>query len=471
MLFTSVSFVFMFLPLVLLFYYVPFIKFRKVQHFLLFIVSLLFYAWAVPSYVLILLFSIFINYLFGILVDRFRNKKLTSKMILSAAIILNLGIIFFFKYLAFTISNINAVFNKNIPVPEIMLPIGISFFTFQAISYVIDVYRNNGKVQKNILNVGIYIAFFPQLVAGPIVRYESFSSQLENRKESFATFSDGVIRFIRGLAKKVLLANTLAAVADKAFSASQDELSVSFAWLGILAYSFQILFDFSGYSEMAIGLGKMFGFEFHENFNYPYISKSISEFFRRWHISLGSWFRDYVYFPLGGSRVKTKSRLIFNLFVVWILTGLWHGANWTFIMWGALYFLLISFEKITGFDKSKRFKLLHHIYTVLFVMIGWVLFRSADISQALYYLKIMFFQSGNEIFDQNTYIYFMENKFFFITAFLCSTPVFHTVSAKWNLSEKRWNGVLYPLLYILLFLISMSYVIKGSYNPFIYFNF
>ena len=316
--------------------------------------------------------------------------------------------------------------------------------------------------------MGLYISFFPQLIAGPIVRYETIAEQIENRHENFEDFSKGTCRFIIGLGKKMLLANTLALVADYAFSVKSSELSVVMAWLGALAYTFQIFFDFSGYSDMAIGLGLMFGFKFLENFNYPYISKSISEFWRRWHISLGTWFRDYVYFPLGGSRVNSKKRLVFNLFVVWSLTGLWHGANWTFIVWGLMYFVLITLEKLTKFDQKLGW--FGHVYTMLFVILGWVLFRADNISYGIGYIKSMFAMSGNMFMDISAKLYFLENRYFYLGATLCSLPLKNIIGKKTNLNSKVADG-LYTVMTLLLFVISVSYIVKGSYNPFIYFNF
>ena len=298
------------------------------QNVMLLIASLIFYAWGEPKYVLIMIASIIVNYALGLLVDKVRCRKVLSRLVIALTAVLNLSVLFIFKYLMFTVDNINSIASLNLSVPNIALPIGISFFTFQAMSYVIDVYREKGEAQKNPLNVGLYISFFPQLIAGPIVRYETVAYQIKHRVETFDNFSTGVVRFIIGLAKKVLLANTMGVVADYSFDMPNSELTVVMAWIGAIAYSLQIFFDFSGYSDMAIGLGKMFGFHFLENFNYPYISTSITEFWRRWHMSLGTWFRDYVYFPLGGSRVN-KPRLILNLFVVWFLTGVWHvmGIN------------------------------------------------------------------------------------------------------------------------------------------------
>jgi alginate O-acetyltransferase complex protein AlgI len=374
--------------------------------------------------------------------------------------------LFVFKYLTFTGSVIESLFGVQLSIPNIALPIGISFFTFQAMSYVIDVYRGNGAVQKNPFNVALYISFFPQLIAGPIVRYQTIAEQINFRKENFTDFSDGVYRFMLGFCKKVLIANNVASVADEIFGKS--EISVATAWIGAVAYTLQIFFDFAGYSEMAIGLGKMFGFHFLENFDYPYISKSVSEFWRRWHMSLGTWFRDYVYFPLGGSRVKSKSRLVFNLFVVWLLTGVWHGANWTFVAWGLLYFVLLAFEKLTNFPaKLKSFS---HIYTMLFVIIGWVLFRSESISAALEYLQTMFFMSGAELFDDKA-IFFLDNyKFYLVAGILACFPIMPKIKEKIKTGRKVYESIAVIAL-LITFIVSLTFTIKGSYNPFIYFNF
>ncbi len=373
-----------------------------------------------------------------------------------------------FKYLTFTISSINQFFGLSLNVPSIALPIGISFFTFQAMSYVIDVYRGE-TYQKNILNVGLYISFFPQLIAGPIVRYETVANQIEYRKETFSNFSSGIYRFILGLGKKVLIANTMAVVADTFFDGNISNISCLSAWVGAVAYTFQIFFDFSGYSDMAIGLGRMFGFNFLENFRYPYISTSITEFWRRWHISLGTWFRDYLYFPLGGSRVEKKSRLVFNLFVVWLMTGIWHGANWTFIVWGLMYFVLLVIEKQTGIHKSEKFKPVRYIYTIFFVIIGWVIFRASSIENAVEYIGAMFGFSGI-LSDNSALFYLKENVFGFVLALLASTPVFRKLYEKY-LSESKSGQVLVAVSLIIIFLLSIIYIVKGTYNPFIYFNF
>ncbi|ABX43784.1 MBOAT family O-acyltransferase [Lachnoclostridium phytofermentans] len=469
MIFSSSIFLLVFLPFVLIIYYTLYSR-RLIQNIFLFLASLLFYAWGEPWFVLIMLLSILVNYVIGLNIDLHRNNKMISKILIIITLLYNLSIIFIYKYLAFTVTNINVLFSLKFPIPNITLPIGISFFTFQAISYVIDVYRGQGIVQKNPLNVGLYIALFPQLIAGPIVRYETIADQIDHRRENITDFSDGCVRFIIGLSKKVLLSNNFAIVADKAFTLPNDELSTAFAWLGAISYSFQILFDFSGYSDMAIGLGKMFGFHFDENFNYPYISASISEFWRRWHISLGSWFRDYVYFPLGGSRVDTKLKLVRNLFIVWILTGVWHGANWTFIAWGFLYFVLITVEKLARFERTSGLRIVRHIYTLFFVCIGWVLFRAIDLPEAFSYLGKMF-GVGGIYTDSLARFYFLDNVIFIIFAIICSTPLLTSLKKRINYYELTISNVLTPVFYILLLLVSITYIVKGAYNPFIYFNF
>lgn len=470
MLFASTVFIFAFLPAVLLLYYVVLKKFRTAQNILLLVASLLFYAWGEPKYVLIMILSIIVNYLFGLLVDKFRASKTKSRLVIALTVVFNLGVLYIFKYLMFTIENINSIAGLHLSVPNIVLPIGISFFTFQAMSYVIDVYREKGEAQKNPLNVGLYISFFPQLIAGPIVRYETVAYQIKHREESFEKFSEGVCRFIIGLAKKVLLANTMAVVADYAFDMPNSELTVVMAWVGAIAYTFQIFFDFGGYSDMAIGLGKMFGFDFLENFNYPYISLSVSEFWRRWHMSLGTWFRDYVYFPLGGSRVKSKARLVFNLFVVWSLTGIWHGANWTFLCWGLMYFVLLTIEKLIGWEKKypDKMKILRRIYTLFFVVMGWVLFRAESIGDAGAYFATMFGR-GNLI-DDTTIYYALNYIVYFVIAILVSTPIFKNISAKVNGNNPAIVAFSTVGLFVLL-VVSVSYIVKGAYNPFIYFNF
>lgn len=487
MLFSSLIFLFLFLPTVLAVYYLVLRKRRKAQNVFLLLASLGFYAWGEPWFVMVLLLSIVANWAFGLLTDRFRADRAWSRWVITGMLIFNLTIIFIFKYLMFTLDNLNQLFGLSIEVARIALPIGISFFTFQAISYVLDIYYERGKVQRNPLSVGLYIVFFPQLIAGPIIRYETVAEQIMGRRESFADFSHGVTRFLYGLSKKILLANNFALLADSAFNRlSWNGLSSAYAWMGILAYAFQIYFDFSGYSDMAIGLGKMFGFHFPENFSYPYISRSISEFWRRWHISLGSWFREYVYIPLGGSCVASRKRLLLNLLIVWGLTGLWHGANWTFISWGLLYFVLIAWEKLFNFekrvmplaDRSRLVSVLTRSYTLLMVLFGWVLFRAESIGDAVKYLKIMLFLSDAPAYDLSAVMEMRENAVFFFFGILFSMPVARWLSARFDARFEdrlggRWSpaDLRGPMTLLALFVISVAYLVKGAYNPFIYFNF
>ena len=468
MLFSSTTFIYLFLPITIAFYYA--LKWnRTLQNIFLLIASLVFYAWGEPKFVLVMILSIIANWFFGFLVDKKRESKKISRLIIALDVAFNLGILFVFKYLNFTNSIFGSIFGKSLPIPEIALPIGISFFTFQAMSYVIDVYRGKGKAQKNILNVGLYISLFPQLIAGPIVRYETVADEILNRKETVDDFFDGFARFIVGLAKKVLLANTFSILADAAFN-QVGELSVTFSWLGAIAYTLQIFFDFSGYSDMAIGLGRMFGFHFLENFDYPYISTSVSEFWRRWHMSLGTWFRDYLYFPLGGSRVK-KPRMVFNLFVVWSLTGLWHGANFTFILWGLLYFVLLTFEKLTGFDKKtgKAITVFKWFYTIFFVVLGWVLFRAENLSDVLSYIGAMFGVNATSFVDGMFIGYFEQNVIMLVIGIIACTPVIKMIKSKTGNTVVM--NILSVVSLIALMILSIASLVSSSYNPFIYFNF
>lgn len=470
MIFSSEVFLFVFLPVNLIVYYLFLRRHRLLQNIFLLITSLLFYAWGEPKNILILCLIIMFNWAMGLFVDRLRGNKKAVRLILLSTAVVDIGTLAVYKYTAFVLSNLNRFSFFNFNIPNIVLPIGISFFTFQAISYVIDIYRQNGTVQKNPLNVGLYIAFFPQLIAGPIVRYETIAEQLLHRRESFELFSKGVFRFIQGMGKKVLIADTLYLLADAAFSLTESGeflASTLMAWLGAAAYTFQIYFDFSGYSDMAIGLGSMFGFTFDENFNYPYISSSISEFWRRWHISLQTWFRDYVYFPLGGSRVKSRLRLLFNIFVVWFLTGVWHGANWTFILWGLMYFVLIALEKFTGFEKKLGF--FSHIYTMLFVMLGWVLFRADSVSSAFCYIKAMFGINAGGLWDSGALAYLKQNAVYFAAAILFSCPLFSYLDSRLR-SNRYWN-ILYTVFMIGVLFLSLTYIFNNSFSPFLYFNF
>ncbi|MBM7661700.1 alginate O-acetyltransferase complex protein AlgI [Bacillus mesophilus] len=474
MLFSSIVFLFYFFPIVLLLYFAT--KFsRTLQNLVLLFSSLVFYAWGEPRFVVVMVGSILVNYVFGILIDRTRSNHKLMKTFLVLAIVVNVGNLFIFKYLTFVFENINSNFSIYLPVPEILLPIGISFFTFQAMSYVIDVFRGTASVQKNIFNLGLYIALFPQLIAGPIVRYTTISKQIMERRETSTKFAVGCCRFLTGLAKKILLANNMAIVADHIFTMSANEpIPVMLAWVGAIAYTLQIYFDFSAYSDMAIGLGLMFGFEFEENFNYPYMSKSITEFWRRWHISLGSWFRDYVYIPLGGSRVRNTDLLIRNLLIVWVLTGVWHGAEWTFVAWGLLNFAFIAFEKLVNFNEIKRFNVLKHVYAMFFIVLGWVIFRAANLPEAGQYISSMFGASGH-FWSDIAVMFIREYWIFFSFAIILSQPISRRVNRivvdhQFPLVTKVVTYS-YPLVITCLFLICVMYLVKGSYNPFIYFNF
>ena len=460
----------------------PYQKFRTYKNLVLLAFSILFYAWGEPAFVLVMIFSIIANYVFGILIDKFRKK---DKLLLWLSVAFDLGILFIFKYLCFTLNNIGWLINKDFSSIKIALPIGISFFTFQAMSYVIDVYKKKVEVQKSLFNLGLYISLFPQLIAGPIVRYETIAKEIENRNENYDDFAEGTIRFIQGLAKKVIIANNVAFVADAAFETPTNELSTTFAWLGAIAYTLQIYFDFSGYSDMAIGLGRMFGFHFLENFNYPYMASSITDFWRRWHISLSSWFKDYVYIPLGGSRVDSKARHVFNLFVVWLLTGIWHGANWTFIAWCLFYFVLLVIEKQTGLDKKKAWW--SHIYTLFFVIIAWVLFRATNITSAYEYIKIMFISNGAS--PDSFWLYWSNYRFYLILGLILSFKwkslsknKIEDAPQKQNFTNNNQTNhtpkqpqliieIFANVAYIFLFLLSVSFIVKSDYNPFIYFNF
>ncbi|MGN7381554.1 MBOAT family O-acyltransferase [Paenibacillus sp. SAFN-117] len=380
----------------------------------------------------------------------------------------------YYKYADFIISNINKIFNFSIEPTNLALPIGISFYTFQSISYLIDVYRKEVPPQKNIINLALYISFFPQLVAGPIVRYESIASQLSFRVENIDLFSQGVRLFIIGFAKKILIANQLGIVADEIFGIDSSEISTSLSWVAIVAYTLQIYFDFSGYSDMAIGIGKMFGFHLPANFNYPYISKNISEFWRRWHITLGSWFRDYVYIPLGGNRQGIWKQ-IRNLFIVWLLTGIWHGASWTYIIWGLYYGFFIALERFVLNNLLNRLWLpIQHIYVLIVVMVGWVFFRADDFAYSFEFIKAMFGLNGTEIFDNVTLYYIYDYWLYFVVGVLCSLPLAKISllvgRIKNNIFHFVWNTI-GVLLYLIIFFISIIYLTTSTYNPFIYFRF
>ena len=473
MVFSSLIFTFIFLPIALITYY--FVK-KEYRNYILLIASLIFYAYGEPRFVFIMLLSIVVNYIIAIIIEK-SDELQVRKCFLITGVVLNLMILYFFKYFDFTIKVINKILNRQYTLWGIALPIGISFFTFQALSYVIDVYRKEVKAQKNIFYLALYIALFPQLIAGPIVRYSTIEEQIVGRTVSFEDFSVGARRFVYGFCKKVLLANNLAIVAENGFGL--DEVSGAnslYLWLAAICFSLQIYYDFSGYSDMAIGLGRMFGFHFDENFNYPYMSRSVTEFWRRWHISLGTWFRDYVYIPLGGSRVGPFHHFI-NIFVVWLLTGIWHGANFTFIAWGLWYFLLLVLEKYIVKPEKRSSIWLRNIWrviTLLCVIFGWVLFNSDGVGIGVQYCLAMLGITGDG-FHLDAYLLssLREYGFFVFAGIVFAAPIADILQKK--IMGKRIlqsvYAVLEPILSMLLFLWAISFLVLGAHNPFIYFNF
>ena len=464
MVFSSNIFLFIFLPMILLLYYNPFCQSRKFRNVLLLIASLLFYGWGEPFFIWLMLISIIAGWQAGLKITK-ADSPGERKLWLTLGTIFHLGMLFVFKYLTFAAAQLGLLLQKDFSAIHLALPIGISFFTFQLLSYLFDIYYGKASAQKNVLHVGLYISLFPQLIAGPIVRYADIEREILYRQETRQDFTNGMIRFSYGLAKKTLLANYLAVIAMQSrFMSDQEPLSIAAAWLGAVAYTLQIYFDFSGYSDMAIGLGQMFGFHFRENFNYPYISRSVTEFWRRWHISLSSWFRDYVYIPLGGSRCS-RSRLALNLFIVWSLTGFWHGANWTFLLWGLIYFLLLILEKFTGF--TDRLGILGHVYTMLAVIMAWVVFQFPSLEQSLSYLGMMWGLPGNPFFDELAAHFLASGWLVWLMGLIFSLPIYPWAAKHCPL----WHSVAEPCLAAALFVLSVIATVAGNYNPFIYFNF
>lgn len=482
MLFSSPLFLFVFLPIVLFLYYLAWLKLRN---YILLIASLVFFAWGGVSYSALLILSIIINYLVGLGIGKVPGSK-KSRWFLTTGIIVNLIFLGIFKYANFIFDNLNFLTEflnyKPFKNPGIILPIGISFYTFQSISYLIDVYRGDAETQKNPFNLGLYVALFPQLIAGPIVRYHDVAGQIIKRTVTIETFSLGVRRFIIGLGKKVILANSMGIAADAAFSTNPEQLSGMLAWIGIIGYSLQIYLDFSGYSDMAIGLGKMFGFTFLENFNYPYISRSIKEFWRRWHISLSSWFRDYLYVPLGGNR-KGKWRTYFNLILVFFITGLWHGASWSFVLWGFFHGTFLIIERATGNKfPGNVWKPVQHIYTLFVVVFAWVLFRADNISYAWSYYKALF-GSAASITDIAILLKFMNNEFYLYLSIslLSATGILNIINSsiekilishsdRYSFLPETYRSLQNIMLIFILFACSL-YLIANTYNPFIYYRF
>lgn len=466
MVFSSTIFLCVYLPLVLLGYYIcP----KKGRNLFLLIASLVFYAWGEPKYVFLMIFSILVNYIFGRLMDKNRGRQKRMKLLLVLSVVIDIGLLSVFKYTDFIITNVNAIFGSSFDLLNIALPIGISFYTFQAMSYTIDVYRDDVRVQKNLIDFGMYITMFPQLIAGPIVRYADVQDQLAERSVTTADFSEGIMRFVVGLGKKVLLANQMGAVWSEIYALGGD-VSALMAWTGAIAYTFQIYFDFSGYSDMAIGLGRMFGFKFPENFRYPYQSVSITDFWRRWHITLSTWFKEYLYIPLGGNR-RGLARQALNLLIVWSLTGFWHGAGWNFVMWGLYYFVILFIEKLfllKALDKLP--KLFRHVYALLLIVIGWVIFASDDVSVLLPYLGSMFGANG-AVGGMDVYTLFTKAVLLIICC-VASTelPKRLFLSATGAMNEKA-AFTIKSVMTIALLALSMILLIGDSYNPFLYFRF
>ncbi len=458
MVFSSILFIFRFLPLALGIYYLtP----KKYKNFILLILSLIFYSWGEAKYFVIMISSIIVDYFVSRGIEKYQEKKSIKIGLLCISICFNLGMLFFFKYFNFFIDNINSILGLTLNHVKITLPLGISFYTFQTMSYTIDVFRGKVSAEKNIISFGAFVCLFPQLIAGPIVKYTDINKELKERKMNANQIEDGIELFILGLGRKVLIANNIGMLWTEVEGLGFSNISSILAWLGVIAFAFQIYFDFSGYSLMAIGLGKMLGFNFPQNFNNPYISRSITEFWRRWHITLGSWFREYVYIPLGGNRVN-KGRLVFNLFIVWFLTGFWHGASYNFIMWGIYFFILIGIEKLGLLKFLENHKIFSHIYSIFFILIGWALFAVTDLSQ----LKILF----ERLFNMNggiDWIYYIRNYgVTLIVATLFSTPIIE-IAYRRVIKSKLIN----TLILMGIFVISIAYLVDATYNPFLYFRF
>lgn len=462
---------YLFLPICLLLYFI--LHGIEARNYLLLVMSLLFYAWGEPKWIILMIVTTLIDYGAGLLVDQYRGQKL-AKWALAGSVVITLSFLAVFKYLGFFNQNLNQIFGAELPTQIFNLPIGISFYTFQAITYVVDVYRGKAQVQRSYANLLLYVALFPQLIAGPIVRYTDIAAQLENREMTLPGFSKGITRFVTGLGKKVLLANIAGQVATSLIGGDLSKASVLGAWLGIFAYTFQIYFDFSGYSDMAIGLGHMFGFTYVENFNYPYISKSITEFWRRWHISLSTFFRDYVYIPLGGNR-RHQLR---NMFIVWALTGLWHGASWNFVLWGLYYFVFLAIEKLfLGKFLEKLPAVVGHAYALFIIVVGWVFFYFDDVSRLGQMLKLMFGFSGQAGVLPTDTVLLKNHLVFFLVAIIACIPVSKLVKAllirfsrKGSVQESLAGaaGILYD---VALLFFSTAALVGASYNPFLYFRF
>ena len=466
MLFSSVPFLFYFLPIVLILY---FLAPKRAKNSVLLLSSLVFYGWGEPRYLPVMLGSILQGYVFGRLIERFRNTR-RARLFLVLSVLLSLGTLAYFKYADFMIANLNALTGLSVPLLRLTLPVGISFYTFQILSYIVDVYRGSVPAQRNFIDLAAYIAMFPQLIAGPIVRYSDIAVQLKTREHSIADAAAGARRFILGLAKKILLANLLGELVS-GFRASAD-LSILYYWLGAIAFTLQIYYDFSGYSDMAIGLGRIFGFRFPENFRYPYLSGSITEFWRRWHISLGSWFRDYLYIPLGGNR-KGSARQLLNILLVWLATGLWHGAAWNFVLWGLLYAVLLTAEKLFLLRGLQKLRVLNHIYVLLFVTLGFVLFDASGVQDAVLSIRAMFGGGGLPLVSAESLYALRSCAVLLLLAVLGATPLVKNLCAAAQRGRigKSLLAVLEPVGLTALLAACTAFLVDGSFNPFLYFRF
>ena len=470
MVFSSILFLFYFLPLILIIY---FIAPKKYRNYILFLSSLVFYAWGEPKYIWIMLFSTVLDYTCGRKIHYFKEQKSfkKAKMWLMVSVIVNVSLLGFFKYSDFFISNLNSVFSLNLPLLNLLLPIGISFYTFQTMSYTIDLYRGEVDVQKSIISFGTYVTLFPQLIAGPIVRYKTVANEIDNRTESYSLFARGIKRFIIGLGKKVLLANNIGLIWSNISRGDYDP-SVMTTWIGIIAFSFQIYFDFSGYSDMAIGLGNIFGFNFLENFNYPYMSKSITEFWRRWHISLGTWFREYVYIPLGGNR-KGINFQIRNILIVWALTGIWHGASWNFLFWGLYFGIILSIEKLFLLQRLEKMpSFIRRIYSLSLILLSWVIFAFDSLQEGLKFIGSLFGSGNIDLYNSDSLYLITTNIVLISILFIGSTDIPKKI---WSFLYDKYQG---SFIYIsenigllIVLILSVSYLVDQSYNPFLCFRF
>ncbi|MBR6795921.1 MAG: MBOAT family protein [Clostridia bacterium] len=468
MLFSSIPFLYYFLPCVVILYLLaP----KPAKNSVLLLASLVFYAWGEKKLVVLMIAAILLSYIFGLLIEKYKDRKNLSRLFLILSVVTSLAMLFYYKYTDFFIYNFNAITGLSVPLLKIALPIGISFYTFQCLSYTVDVYRGDVPAQKNFIALATYVALFPQLIAGPIVRYSDVALQLNERTHSFEKVSYGIRRFVIGLSKKILIADALGELCD-IFKSSGDK-SVLFFWLYAIAFTLHIYFDFSGYSDMAIGLGKMFGFDFLENFNYPYISKSATEFWRRWHMSLGSWFRDYIYIPLGGNRVS-KLGHIRNIFIVWFATGFWHGAAWNFIIWGLYFGVILVVEKFWLMKYLKKSKVWSHIYLLFTVVISFVIFNAADMAEAFRYIGGMFGIGGYSLVSAESVYYLRSYGFLFILGFIGSTPLLKNLTAKIrekSLTAEKILNVAEPIVMVVLLVVVTAFPVYGSFSPFLYFRF